>query len=87
MFFLTSFTWLVAASFAFVLAMLTPNWLSFQKQNSTGNITERGIFYVCDLLSNTTGYKTTRCLSILEQNSSNNSNTWIYGMLSFLFPI
>ncbi|CAF0724902.1 unnamed protein product [Rotaria sordida] len=76
MFFLISFAWLVTASFAFVLAILTPNWLSFTR--SDGNITERGVFYICDSLPNYNDYKVTRCLSMIEQKSSTEPNKWIY---------
>ncbi|CAM2723565.1 unnamed protein product [Rotaria socialis] len=69
-----------AASFAFVLAILTPNWLSFTRSGSTSNITvERGVFYVCNWLPNSNAYKSTQCLSIIEQTSSNEPNTWLYG--------
>ncbi|CAF5006810.1 unnamed protein product, partial [Rotaria magnacalcarata] len=79
MFFLISFAWFVAASFAFVLAILTPNWLSFTRSGSTSSITvERGVFYVCNWLPNSNAYKSTQCLSIIEQTSSNEQNTWLY---------
>jgi len=80
MFFLISFSWLVAASFAFVVAILRQYWLTFQMTNSDGTITtvQRGIFYVCNLLSSNNTYQTTQCASIIQQGSSTNTNTWIY---------
>ncbi|CAF0733911.1 unnamed protein product [Rotaria sp. Silwood1] len=79
MLFLISFAWLVAASFAFVLAILTPNWLSFIPSEEPESITvERGIFYICNSSQIGNGYKITQCLSIIEQKSSSNRNTWLY---------
>ena len=79
MLFLISFGWLVAASFAFVLAMLTPNWLSLTKTVSGTSVTvQRGVFFVCDLLSSNSTYSTTRCVSILDQKSSTDSTKWMY---------
>jgi len=77
MFFLISFAWLVAASFAFVLAILTPNWVTFTYPN--GNFTvQRGIFYICDLISSNNTYQTTQCVAMIQQGSSTDSNQWIY---------
>lgn len=80
MLFLIAFAWLVAASFAFVLAILTPNWATFTKSESNGvNYTiQRGIFYVCDLLSNNGTHVTRRCVAMLDQTSSTDANRWIY---------
>jgi len=80
MFFLISFIWLVAASFAFVLAILTPFWLSFSITDSSGTVTvvQRGIFYICDVLQSNNTYQTTRCVSIIEQGSSPEPNKWTY---------
>ncbi len=67
MFFLISFGWHVAASFAFLLAILSPNWLTVQTIQSSNTITvQRGIFYVCDLLSQNTSFQTTQCASIIK---------------------
>ncbi|CAF2334980.1 unnamed protein product [Rotaria sp. Silwood2] len=79
MLFLISFAWLVAASFAFFLAILTPNWLSFTWPGVDGNTrVERGIFYVCNSSQIDNDYKITRCLSMIEQKSVIESNIWIY---------
>lgn len=79
MFFLLSFAWLVAASFAFVLAILTPNWATFTKTISSNNATiQRGVFWVCDLLSSNDTYQTTRCVSMIQQGSSPEPDKWIY---------
>jgi hypothetical protein len=80
MFFLIGFGWHVAASFAFLLAILTPNWLTVQTLPSAGNvIVQRGIFYVCDLLAQNLTYQTTRCVSIIDVDPSiNGTNRWNY---------
>jgi hypothetical protein len=79
MFFLISFAWLVAASFAFVIAILSPNWLAFMPQNSNSTIpVQRGVFWECDLLSSNGTYSTTQCVSIIQQGSSTNTNKWLY---------
>ncbi len=81
MFFLIAFAWHVAASFAFVIAILSPNWLYINTYSTySGNITiERGIFYVCDLLSTTNPYVTTGCASIIKLDPSTNlSGRWNY---------
>jgi hypothetical protein len=80
MLFLINFGWLVAASFAFVIAILSPNWLTYTKTDTTGTFTvQRGIFYVCDLLGSNDTYVTTGCVSIIQQGSSTAPNKWIYG--------
>ena len=78
MFFLISFVSLVAASFAFVLAILTPNWSTFiaTSQNVT---VQRGIFFLCDYLGESNKIEATACASILQQNSSFAPNKWKYG--------
>jgi len=87
MFFLIAFGWLVAASFAFLLAILTPNWLSFEKTLSATDYTiQRGIFFVCDLLPCNSTYKTTQCVSIIDQTSSTDSNKWMYGEYFVFVP-
>lgn len=79
MLFLLSFAWLVAASFAFVLAILTPNWLTFATTISNNIATiQRGIFFVCDLLTSNNTYTTTQCVSMIQQRSSTDPNKWIY---------
>lgn len=85
MLFLIGFAWLVAASFAFVLAMLTPNWVTFTKSDSSGSFTvQRGIFYVCDLLSSNQTFTTKRCVAMIDQTSSTDVNRWIYRKSTFL---
>lgn len=80
MFFFIAFAWLVAASFAFLIAILTPNWLTYAKTlSATDYIVQRGIFYVCDLLQRNSTYETKQCVSMIDQNSSTDSNKWIYG--------
>jgi hypothetical protein len=79
MLFFISFAWLVAASFAFVLAMLTQNWLTFTIIESGVDITvQRGIFYICNLLESNDTYQTTQCVSIIQQGSSTDPNQWMY---------
>lgn len=80
MFFLVAFAWHVAASFAFLLAILSPKWLSVQTVPALGNIPiERGIFYVCDVLSKNSTYQTSRCASIIALDpSTNSSGRWHY---------
>lgn len=78
MLFLVSFLWQLTASFAFLLAILTPNWVSFTKSGQTN--VERGIFYVCDALKGATANnKTTLCVSIIDQKSSVDRDKWLYG--------
>jgi hypothetical protein len=80
MFFLIGFGWHVAASFAFILAILTPNWITFQTSVLDGNGTvQRGIFYVCDLISSNVSYTTTGCISILQQTQTTDPFKWRYG--------
>lgn len=80
MFFLIGFGWHVAASFAFLLAILSPNWLTVQTTPSRGNvIVQRGIFYVCDLVTKNDTYQTTQCASIIDLDpSTNSSGRWNY---------
>jgi hypothetical protein len=80
MFFLIGFGWHVAASFAFLLAILTPNWLTVQTIPSSGNIiVQRGIFYVCDLISQNNTFQTTQCASIINLNPTINvPGQWNY---------
>ncbi|CAF1133910.1 unnamed protein product [Rotaria sordida] len=74
MLFLIGFAWHVAASFAFLLAILTPNWATYQVVTSLGNITiQDGIFYVCEYVLTTSIYETTRCVSIIDIDPSNNT--------------
>ena len=85
MLFLIAFAWLVAASFAFVLAILSPNWATFVKSDSTvPYVIERGIFYVCDLLSTNGTSATRRCVAILDQTSTTDANRWIYRKSCFI---
>ncbi|CAF1312956.1 unnamed protein product [Adineta steineri] len=71
MFFLIGFGWHVAASFAFVLAILSPNWLTVQTVPSLGSFQiQRGVFYVCDLVAQNSTFTTTRCASIIGVDSS-----------------
>ena len=77
---LLSFVLFVAASFGFVLAILSPNWLSFDKFGSDINVTvERGMFYVCNVTSSDKIYKTSQCVAMIEQKSSTNTEMWLYG--------
>jgi hypothetical protein len=81
MFFLIGFVWHVAASFAFVLAVLSPNWLTLQTYSSAlGNVTiQRGIFYVCNVIPTSAPYQTTQCASIIGLNASiNSTGIWHY---------
>lgn len=81
MFFLIGFGWHVAASFAFLLSILTRNWISYQ---STTNV-QRGIFYVCELVTPTNIYEVTRCTSVIDADPSNIQNqTWKYRKLFFI---
>ena len=71
MLFLIAFGLHVAASFAFLLAILSPNWLAVQTTPALGSVTiQRGIFHVCDLITKNTTHQTTRCASILNLDSS-----------------
>lgn len=80
MLFLIGFVWHVAASFAFLLAILTPNWVTVTTVPSAGNVTlQRGIFYVCDLVSKNATHETARCASIIDLDPSINSTVrWNY---------
>jgi len=81
MFFLVGFAWHVAASFAFVIAILSPNWITIKTYSTfSGNITiHRDVFYVCDYLSTNSPYVTTSCVSIIDLDGSTNSNSrWNY---------
>ncbi|CAF2854030.1 unnamed protein product [Rotaria sp. Silwood2] len=74
MIFLIGFSWHVAASFAFLLAILTSNWATYQIITSSGNTTvQHGIFYVCEPVLKTSIYETTRCLSVIDIDPSNNT--------------
>jgi hypothetical protein len=77
---LIGFGWHVAASFAFLLAILSPNWLTVQTVPSSGNvIVQRGVFYVCDSLSQNNTFQTTLCASIINLDPSINSpGRWYY---------
>jgi hypothetical protein len=87
MFFLIGFGWHVAASFAFLLAILSPNWITLQTVQSTGIVpVQRGIFYVCDLVAQNAIYQTTQCVSIINLDSSINSiNRWNYSNYKIVF--
>jgi hypothetical protein len=80
MFFLIGFGWLVAASFAFLLAILSPNWITVQTVPSLGSVDVlRGIFYVCNLITEDITYETVQCASIIGINSSiNSTGFWDY---------
>jgi hypothetical protein len=79
MLFLISFAWLVAASFAFVLAILTPNWVTFTITESNVTYTvQRGIFYICDLVTISSTSQATQCVAMIQQGSSTDTNKWIY---------
>jgi hypothetical protein len=89
MFFLIGFGWHVAASFAFILAILTQNWITVQTDPALGSvIIQRGIFYVCDLVSENTSYQTTSCTPIINLDSSINSpGRWYYSKSSLNYFI
>jgi hypothetical protein len=83
MLFLIGFGWLVAASFAFLLAILTPNWVTVQPVSSvatSGSVNVQiGIFYVCNLLEQDSTYQIVQCASIIGVGSSTNSTgMWDY---------
>ncbi|UJR13462.1 hypothetical protein I4U23_000476 [Adineta vaga] len=80
MFFLITFGWHVAASFAFLLAILTPNWITVQILPTWKNLfLQRGIFYVCDLTGKNSTYETTQCTSIIGIDTTMNSTgRWDY---------
>lgn len=85
MLFLIGFAWLVAASFAFVLAMLTPNWVTFTKTDSSGSLAvQRGIFYICDVLFSNQTHSTQRCVAMIDQTSTTDSQRWIYRKLTWM---
>ncbi|CAF3925820.1 unnamed protein product, partial [Rotaria sp. Silwood1] len=75
MLFLIGFAWHVAASFAFLLAILTSNWATYQVSTVTfGNITvQHGIFYVCEPVLKIGIYETARCVSVIDIDPSNNT--------------
>lgn len=78
MLFLISFFWFVVASFAFVLAILFPNWA--QIQTKTGNQTvQRGIFFSCELLGKNETFEHTVCLPLIQQTKSIEPHKWTYG--------
>lgn len=77
MLFLISFFWFVVASFAFVLAILFPNWA--QIQTKTGNQTvQRGIFFSCELLGKNETFEHTVCLPLIQQTKSIEPHKWTY---------
>ncbi|CAF1930951.1 unnamed protein product [Rotaria magnacalcarata] len=80
MFFLIGFGWHVAASFAFLVAILSPNWIAFQLTTSSDNTNvQRGIFYVCELLSKTSIYELIQCTSVIDVDPVNiQKETWKY---------
>lgn len=70
MFFLAGFICHITASFAFLIAILTRNWLSIYNVNGlTNGFVQRGIFYVCDVVSTNTVVQETLCVSILDAES------------------
>ena len=80
MLFLVSFGWHVAASFAFLLAILSPNWIAVQMLPASRNVQlQRGIFFVCDFIGRDVTYEWTQCASIIGVNQSYNSTSrWNY---------
>ena len=89
MLFLLAFALHVAASFAFLLAILSPAWLTIRTTPELGNLViQRGIFYVCDVLGKNTTHQTSRCASILNLDSSINSpHRWNYSELGYFHLI
>ncbi|CAF1201716.1 unnamed protein product [Adineta ricciae] len=80
MFFLVSFLSLLPASFLFFLAALSPNWLTFTKLYPTGNvIVQRGLFFICYVISSNGTHETTRCVSMIHQKESTEPDRWIHG--------
>lgn len=80
MLFLLAFALHVAASFAFLLAILSPAWLTIRTTSIFGTlVVERGIFYICDILQTNATHQTSSCASILNFDSSINSpHRWNY---------
>lgn len=89
MLFLLAFALHVAASFAFLLAILSPAWLTVRTTPQLGNLViERGIFYVCDIWNKNSTHQTSQCASILNLDSSINSlHRWNYSELWFVYLI
>lgn len=83
MLFLHSYLWFVAASFAFVLAILTPHWVTVQTKIDNVRV-QRGVFYSCDFIGKTNFAEATNCTSLLEQRRSIDSNKWTYGKYMLL---
>jgi len=72
MFFLIGFIWHVAASFAFLIAILTSNWFSLSNvSGSLSGTVQRGVFYVCDVIATTSISQQTECASILDAQPGN----------------
>jgi len=86
MFFLISFGWHVAASFAFLVAILNPNWITIQTVTTTGIVNvQRDIFYVCYVVGQDATYQTTQCASIINLDSSITSTIWKYSNYKIVF--
>ncbi|UJR33858.1 hypothetical protein I4U23_021279 [Adineta vaga] len=80
MFFLVSFLSLLPSSFLFFLAALSPNWLTFTKLESGGNIiVQRGLFFICYVISSNETHETSRCVSMIHQSASTEPDRWIHG--------
>ena len=62
MLFLLALLWLVAASFAYLLAILTPTWVTIPPTPLTAARTfNLGVFSSCEILSSNATQLTTRC--------------------------
>jgi hypothetical protein len=69
--FFASFVVLTAASFAFLLAILSPHWTTIELNKSNVNVTvERGIFHICELLFKNSTSTITKCtpMDAFDQN-------------------
>ncbi|CAF0759040.1 unnamed protein product [Adineta ricciae] len=82
MFFLIAFAWHVAASFAFVLAILTYNWITVQILPVSANLfLQQGVFYVCTLTGKNSTYTNTQCASIIGIDPAiNSTGRWDYNI-------
>lgn len=65
MFFLVAFAWLVAASFGFLLAILSPAWVQTSAKLANRTFDARiGIFHICEFVDGNATYQTHRCVSL-----------------------
>lgn len=65
MFFLIAFAWLVAASFGFLLAILSPSWVQTSAKLANRTFDARiGIFHICEYVDGNATYQMHRCVSL-----------------------